>query len=89
MKSHAPDEITFGQWKRVAVEDKGNTKMVKKIVSSNMTKSDFLKYMEAQIEEFREHIYQVCRQHEACQNIEKNLPEDEVVSIRNTIRILE
>ena len=49
-----------------------------KIVSSNITKSDFLKYMEVQIEEFREHIYRVRQKYEACQNIKKNLPEDKV-----------
>ena len=52
-----------------------------KIVSSNMTKSDFLKYMGVQIEEFRDHVSRVRQQYEACQNIKNNLPEDEVVVI--------
>ena len=79
VKSDTPDEITFGQWKRVVVEEKGKKKMVMRIVSCTMKRDEFLKFMEEQIKDFTQHVYRVRRQYEECLNIKQNLPKDEVI----------
>ena len=55
IKAESPQEITFGQWKRVSVDDKGKQKMVMRIISCTMNKNDYIKFMEEQIKEFKKH----------------------------------
>lgn len=79
MQQHTPDEIEFGQWKRVAIDDKGKKKMIMKVVSMTMTKEQFLQYMKQQINDFTEHVYRVRRQYGESMKIKSNLAVDEVV----------
>lgn len=81
MKTDLPEEIEFGQWKRVPLQDKGKTKMIMKVVSSTMTKEKFLQYMEQQITDFTQHVQRVWRQYAESLKIKKNLTVDEVVVI--------
>ena len=79
MKSDTPEEISIGQWKRVSVEDKGKTKMIMKVVTCKMTKTEFLKHMEAQIGEFKAHVNRVRRQYQESIRLKQELPKGEVI----------
>ena len=79
VKECTHNEITFGQWKRVAVEDKGNRKMIMKVVSTTRTLIDFLEKLSLQVQEFSEHVQRVRKQHEECLKVKQNLPLNEVV----------
>jgi hypothetical protein len=80
VKECTHNDITFGQWKRVAVDDnKGNKKMIMKVVATTLTMSDFLEKLTLQGQEFSEHVQRVRKQHKECLNIKQNLPLNEVV----------
>ena len=79
IKAETPQEITFGQWKRVSVDDKGKKKMVMRIIPCTMDKNDFIKFMEEQIKEFKQHVYRVRHQYEEPVKIKQHLPKNEII----------
>ena len=79
IKAETPQEIKFGQWKRVSMNDKGMKKMVMKISVCTMNNNDFVKFMEKQIKEFKQHVYRVRHQYEESVKIKQNLPKNEII----------
>lgn len=62
-----------------SIDDKGNKKMIMKVVATTLTMSDFLEKLTLQGQEFSEHVQRVRKQHKECLNIKQNLPLNEVV----------
>ena len=79
VKAEAPEELTFRQWKRVPVDDKGRKKMVMKIVPCTMKKDDFLHFFEEKITDFKQHVYRVRQQYKESQKLKENLPKDDAI----------
>lgn len=80
MKTDLLEEIKFGQWKTVAIKDKGKTKMIMKVVPSTITKEKFLQYIGQQITYFK-HVQRLRRLYAESLKIKQNLKGDEVVVV--------
>ena len=75
MEEQLRDEITYSEWKRVAVEEtNGQKKMVTKIVEVKKDKRAFIDYVQLQFQAFNEHVVRMKRQYKEIRNIKQNLP---------------
>ena len=73
------DNISWPQWKRVAIKDKDVTKSVTRVVTSVVEKGTFLKEVVKQREEFQEHVERVTAQYEQIRYLKQNLPAQHVL----------
>ena len=72
-------EIKFDEWKRVAIEERGNTKMVMRIVASTKTKHEFLSHLRENTNQFVEHVRRMRNQYEQIRILKQQLPPNHAV----------
>lgn len=78
-KEISKPEVSFEEWKRVAVEEKGKKKMVMKIVKVVKAKGDFMSHLESQTREFGSHVSRMKTQYEQIRVLKEKLPPHHVV----------
>lgn len=74
-----PESITWSQWKRIEIEEKGRKKMVTRVVETNLDKNQFLSNLDKQIREFKSHIKRVAKQYDELKTLKQNLPKNEML----------
>ena len=67
-------KTVIGQWKRVQIEAKGQTKSVMKIVDAEMGKVEFLEHVKTQTNEFEGHVKRIQTQYSEMKRLKENLP---------------
>ena len=77
--SLSDEEITFSQWKRVPVEQKGKSKMVMKIVQVTESKTAFIETLTRQTQEFVDHVSRLRTQYSEIRQLKDNLPKHHMI----------
>lgn len=68
------NNIVIGQWIRVQIDVKGQTKSVMKIVDAEMSKVEFLEHVKTQTNEFEGHVKRIQTQYNEMKRLKENLP---------------
>lgn len=74
MIAELPDEMTYSEWKRVAIEEKGHKKMVTKIVEIKKAKTDFIEHFIKQFDLFKAHVDRMKTQYKEIRRLKEKLP---------------
>lgn len=72
-------EMTYEQWKRVSIEEKGKKKMVMRIVKVTQSKEDFPKHLQEQTTEFKDHVSRMHTKYQQICLLKENLPAHQAV----------
>ena len=57
-------EVSFDEWKRVPIEEKGKKKMVMKIVKVVKPKTEYMTHIENQVKDLKSHVHRMKTQYE-------------------------
>ena len=72
-------EITYEEWRRVAVEEKDKKKMVMRIVKVTTTKESFIEHLKNKTLDFKEHVKKMRNQYAEIRRLKQSLPPHHVV----------
>lgn len=72
-------EVVYSQWKRVTIEDKGQKKIITKIVEVHKTKEDFMHHLNDQHSEFKAHVTRMKNQYAQIRALKQSLPPNHAV----------
>ena len=79
VKLTADANVTFSQWKRVEIEEKGKKKNVMRIVESEKQKDQFMNILEDMTADFQGHVKRIKTQFTELKALKQNLKYDEVI----------